>query len=120
MDSESEDGDEMEIDESYSSDVDSSESDDELALKEQSINRNWTNTTFEPRLFHFDEQNSSMSSNIRAMQSDTALDFCELLFDEKMIDSIVEETNKCHEFCTSDATHNTPSHQAKWLPTNRL
>jgi hypothetical protein len=36
-----------------------------------------------------------------------------------MIDSIVEETNNYHDFCTGDATHNTASHQAKWLSTNR-
>ena len=119
MDSESEDDDEMEIDEIYSSDVDSSESDDELAPSEQSISRNWTKTAFEPHLFNFDEESSGISSSIRAMQCDTALDFFELLFDEKMIDSIVEETNNYHDFCTGNATHNAASHQAKWLSTNR-
>jgi hypothetical protein len=56
---------------------------------------------------------------MRAMQYDTALDFFELLFDEKMIDSTVEEMNNYHDFCTGDATHNTVSQQAKWLSTNR-
>jgi hypothetical protein len=41
------------------------------------------------------------------------------LFGGKMSDSIVEETNNYHDFCTGDATHNTASHQAKWLSTNR-
>ncbi|CAF4674088.1 unnamed protein product, partial [Didymodactylos carnosus] len=67
MDSESEDDDEMEIDEIYSSDVDSSESDDELAPREQSINRKWTKTAFEPHLCNFDEESSGISSRIRAM-----------------------------------------------------
>jgi hypothetical protein len=61
MDSESEDDDEMEIDEIYSSDVDSSESDDELAPREQSNNRNCTKTAFEPHLFNFDEESSGVS-----------------------------------------------------------
>jgi hypothetical protein len=39
MDSGSEDDSEMDIDEVYSSDVDSNESDDELVRKEQSVNR---------------------------------------------------------------------------------
>ncbi len=55
MDSGSEDDSEMEIDEVYSLDVDSDESEDELVLKEQSVNRNWSKTAFEPHLFHFDE-----------------------------------------------------------------
>jgi hypothetical protein len=78
MDSESEDDDEMEIDEIYSSDVDSSESDDELAPREQSINRNWTKTAFKPHLFNFDEESSGISSSIRAIQCDTALALVEL------------------------------------------
>ena len=53
------------------------------------------------------------------MKSDTPLDFFELLFDEKMIDTIVEQTNKYHDFSTNDTTHNTASHQAKWILTNR-
>ena len=54
MDSGSEDDSKMDIDEVYSSDVDSNESDDELVRKEQSVNRNWSKTAFEPHLFHFD------------------------------------------------------------------
>ena len=118
MDGGSEDASEMDIDEFYSSDVDSNESDDELVRKEQSVNRNWSKTAFEPHLFHFNEQTSGASSTISAMKSDT-LDFFELLFDEKMIDTIVEQTNKYHDFYTNDTTHNTVSHQAKWIPTNR-
>jgi len=53
------------------------------------------------------------------MKSDTPLDFFELLFDEKMIDIIVEQTNKYYDFSTNDTTYNTVLHQAKWIPTNR-
>ncbi len=36
-----------------------------------------------------------------------------------MIDIIVEQTDKYYDFSTNDTTHNTASHQAKWIPTNR-
>lgn len=119
MDSGSEDDSEMEIDEVYSSDEDSNESEDELVRKEQSVNRNWSKTALELYLFHFDEQTSGVSSNISAMKSDAPLDFFELLFDEKMIATIVEQANKYHDFSTNDTIHNTVAHQAKWIPTNR-
>ena len=117
MDSRSKDDSEMDIDEVYSSDVDSNESGDELVPKAQLVNRNWSKTAFEPYLFHFDEQTSGVSSNISALNSNTPLDFFELLFDKKMIDIIVEQTNKYHEFSTNDTTRSTTSHQAKWIPT---
>jgi hypothetical protein len=112
VDSDYEENSELETNEVYSSDVDSDESDDESsAPEEQSVNRNWSKTAFEPRLFHFDEQNSGLSSNICIMKGDTPLDFFELLFDEKMIDSIVKGTNKYQVFSTKDITYNTLSHQ---------
>jgi len=47
MDSESKNDSEMEIDEIYSSDADSNESDDESsAPKEQSVSRNWSKAAF--------------------------------------------------------------------------
>ncbi len=69
MDSESKSDFEMEIDEVYSSDVDINESDNESAPKEQSINRNWSKTDFKAHLFHFDEQNAAVPSNICAMKA---------------------------------------------------
>ncbi|CAF3265908.1 unnamed protein product, partial [Rotaria sp. Silwood2] len=82
MDSESEDDSDMEIDEVSSSDIDSGESDDKVApSKEQSTDQNWSKTAFKPHLFHFDEQNSDVSSNIHAIKDNTPLDFFELLFD---------------------------------------
>ncbi|CAF4501096.1 unnamed protein product, partial [Rotaria sp. Silwood2] len=120
MDSESEVDSDMEIDEVNSSDIDSDESDDEAApLKKQSTDRNWSKTAFTPHLFHFDEQNSGVSLDIHAMKSDTPLDFFELFFDEKMIDLIVQETNKYQDIFTNNTTHKTASHQAKWTQTNR-
>jgi hypothetical protein len=57
----------MDIDEVYSSSVDSNESDDEWSpAKEQSVNNNCSKTALEPRLFHFDEQNFGVSSKINA------------------------------------------------------
>ncbi|CAF1293501.1 unnamed protein product [Adineta ricciae] len=67
-DSGSEDDFKMNIDEVYSSDVDSDESNDELTQGEESVNLNWSKTTFEPHLFHFDKQNSGVSSKINAME----------------------------------------------------
>ncbi|CAF1371170.1 unnamed protein product [Rotaria sordida] len=114
MDSESEVDSDMEIDEVNSSDIDSDGSDDEVAPpKKKSTDRNWSKTAFEPHLFHFDEQNSGVSLGIHAMKNDTPLDFFELLFDEKMIDLIVQETNKYQDIFTNNATHQTASHQAK-------
>ena len=52
------------------------------------------------------------------MKTDTPLDFFEPLFDEKVIDIIVEQTNKYQDFSTNDATHNAGSDQARWLPAN--
>ncbi len=69
MDSESKSDFEMEIDEVYSSDVDINESDNESAPKEQSINRNCSKTDFKADLFHFDEQNAGVPSNICAMKA---------------------------------------------------
>lgn len=118
MDSEPEDRSEMDTDEVHSSDVNSDESEDELVPKEQSANRNWGRTVFEPHLFHFDAQNSGVSTNAISMKSDTAFDFFEFLFDEKLTDIIVEETNKYQVISTNDMTHDIASHQAKRTPIN--
>lgn len=120
MDSKSEDDSDMEIDEINSSDIDSNESDDEAAPPtEQSSDRNWSKTTFEPHLFYFNEHNSGVSSDVQSMKGDTPLDFFELLFDEKMIDLVVEETNKYQHTSTNSTTHKAASHQVKWTQTNR-
>ena len=52
------------------------------------------------------------------MKCDTPLDFFELLFDEKLIKLIVEQTNKYQHISTNNATHKADSHQAKWTQTN--
>ena len=84
----------MEIDEVNSSNIDSNESEDEaVPPKKHSRDRNWSETTFEPHLFDFDERNSGASMGIHAMKGDTPLHFFVLLFDETLIDLIVEETN---------------------------
>ena len=113
MNSGFEDDSEINIDEFYSSDMDSNESGDELVQKEQFVNWHWNKTDFESHLFHFGEQISGVSSNISTKKNDTPLDFFDLLFDETMIDIIVEQTNKYHDFSTNDATHNTALHQAR-------
>ncbi|CAF1460177.1 unnamed protein product [Didymodactylos carnosus] len=120
MDRESEGDSTMEIDAVYSSDVDSSESDDEIgSSKQQSTDRIWKKTAFKPHLFSFDETNAGLSSNIDAMKDATPLEFFQLLFNETIIDLIVEETNKYQAFSNNDATSSASSHQAKWTETNR-
>ncbi|CAF1642278.1 unnamed protein product [Adineta ricciae] len=112
MDSESEGDSTMEIDSVYSSDVDSSESDDEIgSSKQQSTNRIWTKTAFKPHLFSLDETNAGLSPNIGAMKDVTPLDVFQLLFNATMLDLIVEETNK--GFSNKNSTSSTCSHQTK-------
>ncbi|CAF1585828.1 unnamed protein product [Adineta ricciae] len=119
MDSESEGDSTMEIYAVSSSDMDSSESDDETeSSKQQSTNRIWKKTACKPHLFSFDETNIGFSPKIDAMKDPTPLDVFQLLFDEKMIDLIVEETNKYQVFPNKNATPSTDSHQAKWTETN--
>ncbi|CAF1419084.1 unnamed protein product [Adineta steineri] len=120
MDSASEDDSTMEIDEVYSSETDSSETDDEIATsKEQSADRIWKKTAFKPHLFSFDDTNAGLSSNINAMKDATPLEFFQLLFDESIVDLIVEKTNKYQRFSNNNTPPSPSSHQAKWTETNR-
>ena len=99
MDSESEGDSTMEMDAVYSSDMDSSESDDETeSSKQQSTNRTRKKVACKPHIFSFDDTNIGFLPNIGVMNDPTPLDVFQLLFDEKMIDLIVEETNKYQVF----------------------
>ncbi len=49
------------------------------------------------------------------MKCDTPLEFFELLFDEKLIDLIVRETNNYREYCVGDVIPNVTLHETKWI-----
>lgn len=119
IDSGSESDFETDIEESVSSDLKSDQSDNDSMPIESANTRDWSRSNFHPHIFPFDERNSGTSPKLNVSNCETPLDYFELLFDEKLIDFIAEETNNYREHCTSDAERNPDSDEAKWIPANR-
>ncbi len=83
-------------------------------------NDGWISENFTPQLFNFDNSASGLSSNVPQNSNPDPLFFFELFFDEKLMDIIVEESNKYHESITVRCKDpNKRKHQKAWVPIDR-
>jgi len=76
--------------------------------------RSWQKAIFRPKLFNFQSNHCRIIGNLN---ENSPLDIFKLFFDQKLIQFIVDETNKFQTNLTDDSL-STSSHQAKWSPTN--
>jgi len=95
----------------YSSDLD-----EEFTASFEKISttrRNWRKGNFNPRLFSFDSSSCGLSSTIKNLALETSLDFFELFFDRRLLETIVKETNRFH----ANSAWTSYSHTAPWIDT---
>lgn len=88
------------------------------SAKRKEKNDGWISSPFEPKLFDFDDSASGLSSN--AADCSSAISFFELFFDEKLIDMIVEQSNKYHYTIPVKSNgSNNRKHQKPWVDIDR-
>jgi hypothetical protein len=119
IDSETEDGSEIGEHSSSDSGSDIEISDDDNIFStarssRSSSLRSWQKGNFRPKLFQFQSNNCGISANL---SGDSPLDLFKLFFDQKLIQIIVNETNK-FQANASDVYASSLSHQAQWFPTD--
>lgn len=80
----------------------------------------WKSGNFIPKLFDFDGSESGLSSNVPQNSNYDQLFFFELFFDEKLIDMIVEQSNKYHDSIPVRCKDsNKRKHQKAWIDIDR-
>lgn len=80
----------------------------------------WKSGHFTPKLFDFDTSLSGLSPNVPQNSSYDELFFFELFFDDKLVDIIVEQSNKYHESIPVRCKDsNKRKHQKPWVEINR-
>jgi hypothetical protein len=83
-----------ESDSDFYDDCNKEESDDEDDYSSAQI-RTWRASYFTPRIFTFNSQ-SGINSDILDFESESPLEFFKMLFDQSVLEQIVNETNKYH------------------------
>lgn len=78
--------------------------------------RTWRTSHFTPHIFPF---NSQFGINLEVFENEdeSPLKFFEMLFDQSVLEQIVNETNKYHSFSDTNAPGSSTSHQAPWIET---
>lgn len=88
--------------------------------KKKTQNDDWVSGKFTPTLFDFDSSASGLSCNVPQNSSADQLFFFELFFDEKLMDIIVEQTNKYHNSIPVRCRDsNKRKHQKAWEAVDR-